>query len=82
MAEQYDPCPTVGCDGTIIVVNTEITEDGAHRVRYLGCRKCGYRSDDNKRVVPIEHAPGRNSRRLAFQRLNLTRRQDDGPVGP
>jgi hypothetical protein len=42
-------CPK--CGGKIIVVNSlRISES---RIRYLGCRKCGFRPHDNKRVVPL-----------------------------
>ncbi len=44
-----DPCP---CGHYLIVVNTKPV--GANRVRYLGCRACGFRPADNKVIVPLE----------------------------
>jgi hypothetical protein len=42
-------CPK--CGGRIIVVNSlRISQS---RIRYRGCRQCGYRPPDNKRVVPL-----------------------------
>jgi hypothetical protein len=42
-------CPK--CGGKIIVVNSFTISQS--RIRYFGCRGCGYRPDDNKRVVPL-----------------------------
>lgn len=47
------PCPR--CGGHIQVVNTKIV--GENRLRYLGCRKCGYRPPQNKLIIPLEYAP-------------------------
>ena len=47
----------------IQVVNTRVEADV--RVRYLGCRRCGFRPRGNKRVVPIEAAPARRERLAA-----------------
>lgn len=44
----------------IQVVNTEA--DGTARIRYLGCRRCGYRPRDNKRVISLDFAPSRRER--------------------
>lgn len=62
--ESGSECPE--CGGLVQVVNTVV--EGSNRIRYLGCRECGWRPDDNKRVVPIAHAPRR------MRRLNLRRR--------
>jgi hypothetical protein len=51
-----DDCPT-GCGGRIQVTSTRIVFDT--RVRYLGCRTCGYRPDDNVLTVPLADAPRR-----------------------
>lgn len=60
------PCPhcracgqvtSVGRTPVIQVVNTEA--NGSVRIRYLGCRVCGYRPKGNKRIVPLEFAPSR-----------------------
>jgi len=56
MMKSGDPCPA--CDaGSIQVVNTFVT--GRNRVRYLGCRTCGFRPTGNKVVVPVKFAPPR-----------------------
>ena len=47
----------------IQVVNTEA--DGGARIRYLGCRCCGYRPKENKRIVSLEFAPSRRERLAA-----------------
>lgn len=66
------PCPQcraagrltrVGKRPLIQVVNTET--DGGVRIRYLGCRCCGYRPRGNKRVIPLEFAPSRRERLAA-----------------
>lgn len=60
------PCPRCRADRrltpagnppVIQVLNTEA--DGGTRIRYLGCRACGYRPKGNKRIVPLEFAPSR-----------------------
>ena len=50
-----DLCPS--CGAQIQVVNTRII--GTQRVRYLGCRSCGYRPVKNKIIIPLEYAPPR-----------------------
>ena len=42
-----DPCK---CGGRLVVVNS--VPHGRHRVQYLGCPKCSYRPQQNKRTVP------------------------------
>ena len=42
------PCPRCPA-GRLTVVNTKLI--GSTRVRYVGCRQCGYRPDGNKIVV-------------------------------
>jgi hypothetical protein len=49
------PCPQ--CGGLVQVVNTFIV--GECRVRYYGCRQCGYRPERNKQTVPLIYAPRR-----------------------
>lgn len=51
-----DPCPN--CGGRLVVVNSFASGD--YRVRYLGCRACGYRPPNNRLVVPLRYAPPRN----------------------
>jgi hypothetical protein len=46
-----DPCL---CGGRIHVVNTRIL--GNTRIRYLGCRRCGFRPANNKVQVPLANA--------------------------
>lgn len=42
--------------GRIVVVKSEVRESS--RIQYLGCRKCGYRPDNNKRVLGLhERSP-------------------------
>lgn len=54
-----DPCPK--CEsGKLIVVDTKV--DGNYRLRYLGCRTCGHRPEDNKMVIPVQYAPPRGPR--------------------
>lgn len=60
-------CPE--CGGLVGVLNTRVEE--AHRVRWYGCRECGWRPAENKQILPIDHAPGR--RRLS-RRTDLRRR--------
>jgi hypothetical protein len=48
-------CPQ--CGGVIQVVNTVIV--GESRVRYYGCRQCGFRPEANKQTVPLCYAPRR-----------------------
>lgn len=66
------PCPqcralrrlnSAGRPPVIQVVNTEA--DGGVRIRYLGCRCCGYRPKGNKRIVALEFAPSRRERLAA-----------------
>lgn len=48
-------CPK--CNSVVQVVNTRIV--GGSRIRYIGCRGCGYRPPHNKRIVPLIYAPAR-----------------------
>ena len=58
-AEQWGrPCPTAGCDGKIGVTTTRINFAMQVRIRYFGCRKCGYPTG-KKQTVPLEFAPSR-----------------------
>jgi C4-type Zn-finger protein len=57
-AQPADRCPI--CGGHMQVVNTKIV--GNSRIRYYGCRACGFRPADNKVTVPIQFAPPRNFR--------------------
>ena len=55
-----DPCPNCPT-GILVVVQTNAA--GNYRIRYLGCRTCNTRPDNNKLVpVPIEYAPKRKQR--------------------
>lgn len=54
-----DQCPNPQCHGGVLVI-VQTRVDGEWRNRYLGCRKCGHRPDDNKIVVPAKYAPPRN----------------------
>lgn len=54
-----DSCPK--CDqGVILVINTVVVNGLRHR--YLGCKCCNFRPENNKQIVPLRFAPGRNSR--------------------
>lgn len=49
------PCE---CGGRIVVVKSEKKENINSRIQYLGCRKCGYRPEHNKRVLGLhERSP-------------------------
>lgn len=65
-----DACPRCGA-GRIGVLNTVVHAEDGYRVRSLGCRGCGFRPDDNKRLVPLEYAP---PQQRVMQRLALRRR--------
>ncbi len=56
-------CPV--CNAPIIVVNSLISRDRRSRIRYHGCRQCGFRPPDNKTVIPLEYAPPRNLHAIA-----------------
>ena len=47
------------CGGRFGVLNSIITRSRASRIRYIGCRKCGYRPPKNKLIVPLIYAPPR-----------------------
>lgn len=69
----YAPPPEYGCacphcGGNIQVVNTIPGHE--YRIRYVGCRECGYRPEENTWTVPIAHSP----RRRSLKRLNIRRR--------
>jgi len=49
-------CPK--CGALLQVVNSRII--GVTRVRYIGCRKCGFRPPHNRRLVPAIYAPARH----------------------
>ena len=71
MARLGETCPKCG-NGVYQVVNTRVSDERDVRIRWLGCRSCGYRPPDNKQVVPLAHAP----RRLSMRRLSLRRRNE------
>lgn len=54
-----DQCPR--CDGRLQVVCTRV--EGDYRYRWIGCRSCGFRPEDNKRVIPLEFAPAQPPRK-------------------
>jgi hypothetical protein len=54
-----DDCPQCVV-GTIGVLKSVVF--GKYRHRYLGCRACGFRPQDNKQIVPVEFAPERPKR--------------------
>ena len=58
-AQSGDTCPK--CAGLFAVLNTRIR--GETRVRFVGCKSCGYRPPANKIVIPLGHAPPQLSRR-------------------
>lgn len=45
------------CGRQLVTVNTQVRGDS--RVRYLGCRVCKLRPEDNKRIIPLQYAPRR-----------------------
>lgn len=54
---------SAGKTPVIQVVNTET--NGGARIRYLGCRLCGYRPRGNKRIVSLALSPSRRERLAA-----------------
>jgi ribosomal protein S26 len=40
------------CGGPIVTLNSR--KQGRSRVRYYGCKRCGWRPPKNKLVIPIE----------------------------
>lgn len=52
-----DPCPRENCDGVLGVLNTKVLLAERLRMRYLGCRKCGCRPENNQQVLPLQYAP-------------------------
>lgn len=58
--EAADQCPF--CQVPLGVLNTVISSDQRQRIRYLGCRCCGRRPSNNKRVIPLYMAPFQASR--------------------
>lgn len=57
VAASGDKCPRRGCKGRLQVIRTEVHD--THRMRFIGCRECGYRPVKNKLIVPIQYAPRR-----------------------
>lgn len=55
-------CPCSGCQGKISVYSTIVNAAAGVRVRYLACDICNHKPADNKRIVPLEHAPPRSAR--------------------
>lgn len=53
----FDTCPE--CGSRVIVVNSRLL--AGFRVRYYGCRQCGYRPDNNKVVTNIVAASSTNT---------------------
>lgn len=54
-----DDCPQCVV-GVIGVIKSVVF--GKYRHRYIGCRACGYRPENNKQIVPVEYAPERPKR--------------------
>jgi len=46
-------CPR--CKKPFATIDTKVI--GEYRHRYLGCRKCKTKPEDNKRVIPLRFAP-------------------------
>ncbi len=58
--EHFARCPRCELHGItppplLIVINSRVRE--SHRVQYLGCKRCGYRPPNNKRIIPLTFAP-------------------------
>ena len=56
-----DSCPA--CNHPVQVVNTKIAEN--NRIRYIGCRNCGFRPENNRQTLPLEYAHPRRPQRRA-----------------
>lgn len=54
LAAEVEPCPR------LVVTNTRVRPP--NRVQYLACSQCGYRPDENKRVIPLTFAPAQSHR--------------------
>lgn len=61
-------CLAAGKEEPLGVLNTQISEDRSHRVRYLGCYACGFRPENNKLIIPIAMAPFHPSRSAGAKR--------------
>jgi transcription elongation factor Elf1 len=49
-------CPK--CGRPLQVVNTVVRTE--FRIRYVGCRGCGHRPEQNTEYVPLQYAPRRS----------------------
>lgn len=49
MLRTGQPCE---CGHYLTVIKSEVR--GERRVQYLGCRRCGYRPEQNKRVLGLD----------------------------
>jgi hypothetical protein len=67
-----DACPR--CGSILQVVNSKVVGDT--RVRYIGCRRCGFRPENNKTLVPAIYAPYRRRAPVALNGLSLTHKTD------
>lgn len=61
MNQQHQPlyytgveCPML-CGGKMKVANSRVR--GRYRIRYHQCDNCGHRPENNKLIIPIQHAP-------------------------
>ena len=57
-----DPCPSVGCIGKLVIVNT--IRQGGRVTQYMACSVCHARPRQNKRVLPADSVPRRLLRTL------------------
>lgn len=64
MTQIGESCPD--CGAAIGVLNTYVA--GETRVRYLGCRCCGWRPPHNKQTLPLRFSPRRSRRRRRRRR--------------
>lgn len=47
-----DPCEQPGCGGHLVTYSSRV--DGERRVRYLHCKTCQHRPQNNKWVLPLQ----------------------------
>lgn len=57
-----DPCPRDACSGVLKVYSTKVLIAERRRIRYLHCRCCKCRPENNQEVLPLEFAPPQQTR--------------------
>ena len=57
-----DPCPRTSCVGVLKVYSTKVILAERRRIRYLHCRNCKCRPENNQEVLPLDYAPPQQPR--------------------